>query len=154
MSSGPDFAALFSAQMPVRRLEFTVEGQPGWVELRALNQSKFTQFQSMGARVVKGADGQIRHEADLDLTKRMMFLVAHTVSNYDLPLKGTALNSEGEAIWSRLTPPERKERHVSEIETRFEDCSPGFWVWLVEECLRENGLGEEQEKNSSGSSAS
>jgi hypothetical protein len=135
--AGRDFRALFRADRPVRRIEFSVEGKPCFVALRQMGKDAYTEF----------CDRQETGAADA-----AAFLVGNTLTDCCLWTRQRGKDgSLGE--WQQVRPPEGARDLTAWIESEF-DALADFWTALVWECGRENQVSEDQEGNSGAPSAS
>lgn len=135
----PSFAAIFAADLEPELVTCTVgDGLECRFWLRMMDSGDLGRFNSLGVKIRNNSDGTQTREADLAIDARAMFLVSHTLVDWDVwhrPRKqdGTL------ADWQKAGAPEHKRQREKYIEDNFR-CVPEFWDWLATECLRVNGL--------------
>lgn len=128
--AGRNFTALFRADRPVRRVEFTVDGRPCFVALRQMGKDAFSEFLA-----IKEAGGDAA-----------LHLVGHTLVDACLWTRTKPKDgSLGE--WQQVIPPDGARDLTPWIKSEF-DALADFWVALVQECSEENATSEEQAGNS------
>jgi hypothetical protein len=132
--AGREFLAAVAADRPARKVEFSIDGNPGWVRLRKMGDGAMQQYLALLAASVTGEslfDGAKARAA-------LLHLLSHTVTAGVLPRR------KGEA-WEELVladTPEAREAQFAETE-----WDTDFAAALVAECDLENGLTEEQQGN-------
>jgi hypothetical protein len=139
---GKSYGAAFASDMPRERIDFDVEGQPGWVVLRKMGSGPAEDFQTLGIEFPCDAAGNILegNTRCVDLRKRHVFLVSHTVQECSIP-KRTATG------WTTIVLPALPSQVPDFIASQF-DLNPELWEDLLQECYRVNGLTDSDQGNS------
>ncbi len=140
----PEFRAFFAADLPAEPRTFKVEGRECTIWLKMMDANLIDRYGSMGMKLKQSTEGAQSFEGDLDIEKRNMFLVSNTVVDWNIwrrqQLKGGALGE-----WEMSRPPEGGQR-VHYVASTFK-CDSEVWTWLVNECLKINGLSGATAKN-------
>jgi hypothetical protein len=127
---GRNFGAIFRGDRTPERVEFTIEGNPAWVALLQIDQTRLPKLQAKG----ESAEG-------------IPLMVALTVVDFCLWTQATD-KATRERHWQEVRPPENSDDAWRErFFSRGAELFPDFWLSLVEECARVNGVDPESQGN-------
>jgi hypothetical protein len=140
----PEFRAFFAADLPAEPLNFKVDGKDCTIWVKMMDANLIDRYGSMGMKLRQGSDGAQSFEGDLDIEKRNMFLVSNTVVDWNIWRRQQVKGGQGE--WELFRPPADERQRVHFITQNFK-CDSAVWTWLVNECLKINGLSGASAKN-------
>ena len=127
---GRNFAAIFRGDRTPERVEFTIEGNPAWVDLLQIDQTRLPRLQAKG-----------------DSPEGIPLLVALTVVDFCLWTQATD-KATREKHWQEVRPPANSDDAWRiQFFSKGAELFPDFWLSLVEECARVNGVDPDSQGN-------
>lgn len=146
------FGVLFASDLQTERVPFTVTDDTGkelecWVDLRPMDSGHLDDFNVAGCevRMVNDGAGMRQEIGKIDIGARNRFLVSRTLVGWQMWRR--QYNAGVPIGWMQDVPSEVTRQREGAIESGEWRTERAFWEWLVGECLRVNGMTEQDAGN-------
>jgi hypothetical protein len=143
--TGRDFGAFFSSDVRARKIEFTIDKNPAAVWVRKLGPSDYNTLIGLLAGLAESMKTSAAGIPDLGrVTEMNRFLISRSLVRAELwRRKDTGEEEDAAPEWETFELPADPAERIAFLEEQVE-CSPDVWQPLVQECLQEQGLGQNQ----------